>query len=233
MTPYFQEDGVTIWNADCREILPNLQFESIITDPVWPNCEHIFPGIDAGKLLREALDSARGYRRAVIQLGCNSDPRFLACVPPALPFLRTCYLEYAVVGYLGRIMRDAEVAFVFGDAPDSVPGARVMPGRTIATRSNGDKGWSNKARTPEIVAASVTAMPHPTQRLLQHVRWLCKWFGGASVCDPFMGAGTAALACKSLGIPFTGIEIEERYCAIAVRRLTQSVLNLEPAMEAM
>ena len=41
-------------------------------------------------------------------------------------------------------MRDAEVAFVFGDAPDSKPGAlKVMPGRIIATRSNGDKGWGS------------------------------------------------------------------------------------------
>ena len=48
-------------------------------------------------------------------------------------------------------------------------------------------------------------MTHPTKRLLQHVRWLCKWFGGDSVIDPFMGSGTAALACKNLGISFTGM----------------------------
>ena len=224
MKPYYEHAGITIYHGDCREVLPTIEAEAIVTDPVWPNCEHIFPGIDAGRLLGEALTAAR-VRRAVIQLGCNSDPRFLTCVPAHFPFLRTCYLEYAVIGYLGRIMRDAEVAFVFGDAPDSKPGARVMPGRTIATRCNGDKQWSNKARTPEIVAGSVAAMSHPTRRLIQHVRWLCKWFGGGSVIDPFMGSGTAALACKGLGVPFVGIEIEEKYCEIAAKRLAQEVFE--------
>lgn len=224
MKPYYEHAGITIYYGDCRELLPELEAESIVTDPVWPNCEHIFPGINAGVLLGEALSVAK-MRRAVIQLGCNSDPRFLSCVPDRFPYLRTCYLEYAVIGYLGRIMRDAEVAFVFGDAPDSKTGARVMPGRVIAMRCNGDKKWSNKGRTAEIVAASVATMPHPTQRLIQHVRWLCKWFGGKSVIDPFMGTGTAALACKSLGIQFIGIEIEERYCEIAAKRLSQEVFD--------
>ena len=224
MKPYYEHAGVTIYCADAREAIHDLQAEALITDPVWPNCEHIFPGIDASALLGHVLDLAR-VRRAVIQLGCNSDPRFLQAVPNRFRYLRTCYLEYAVVGYLGRIIRDAEVAFVFGDAPDSKPGARVMPGRTIATRCNNDKGWSNKARTAEIVAGQVAKMTHPTRRLIQHVRWLCKWFGGSSVLDPFMGSGTTALACKSLGVAFTGIEIEERYCEIAAKRLSQEVLD--------
>lgn len=220
MTPFYEHAGVTIFHGDAREILPQLGAESIITDPVWPNCGHIFPGINAAKLLNEVLSVAR-VRRAAIQLGCNSDPRFLAAVPKIFPYLRTCYLEYAIAGYLGRIMRDAEVAFIFGDAPDWKPGATVMPGRTIATRSNADKGWSNKGRTSIQVAASIERMAHPTKRLLQHVQWLCRWFGGASVIDPFMGSGTTALACKNLGIPFIGIEIEERYCELAVARLKQ------------
>lgn len=228
MKPYYQESGVTIYHGDSREI-EEIEVESVITDPIWPNCEHIFPGIDAAHLLSSALARFSSSRRVVIQLGCNSDPRFLSSVPVQWKYLRTCYLEYAVVGYIGRILRDAEVAFVFGDAPDSKPGARVMPGRVIATRSNNDKGWSNKGRTAQGVAEAVAAMPHPTRRLLQHVRWLCKWFGGASVCDPFMGSGTTAIACKSIGVPFIGIEINEAYCELAAKRLSQGVLELQEA----
>ena len=151
MKPYYQHAGVTIYHGDAREIMPSLAAEAVITDPVWPNCEHVFPGINAGLLLQETLREAK-VRRVAIQIGCNSDPRFLTNVPQRFPFLRACYLEYAVVGYLGRILRDAECAYVFGDAPDSRPGARVMPGRVIATRSNGDKNWSNKGRKSEAVA---------------------------------------------------------------------------------
>lgn len=210
-------------------MLPQLEIlETVICDPVWPNCEHIFPGIDAFVVLRDGLAAAR-VGRIVVQLGCNSDPRFLQAVPQAYKFRRVCYLEFAAVSYLGRILHDADVAYVFGDLPQSKPGQRVMPGRVIATRDNtrAPKGWVQH-RTVD-VAETIELHPHPTPRHYQHVRWLCKWFGGASVLDPFAGSGTTLLACKALGIRAVGVELEEKYCEAAANRLGQEVLQLEAA----
>jgi site-specific DNA-methyltransferase (adenine-specific) len=68
---------------------------------------------------------------------------------------------------------------------------------------------------------------HPNGKPLEVVTDLCRRLCVSTVLDPFLGSGTTLVAAKQLGRRAIGIEIEERYCEIAARRLSQDVLPLE------
>lgn len=235
MRPYYEEAGITIYYGDARDVLAGISTETLITDPVWPNS--IFPKVkDPEGLLAETLQLSHQVR-VVIHLGCDSDPRFLRSVPDRYPFIRSCLLEYARPSYKGRLVYGGDIAYVFGLLPPPIPrqgkpGPGLIPGLCISTRSDAlfrRSNWNGNERRFNRDSDNTANLPHPAARRLQHVQWLCKWFAGLSVVDPFCGSGTTLLACKGQGIPAVGIEIEEKYCELAAKRLSQGVLDLQSA----
>jgi site-specific DNA-methyltransferase (adenine-specific) len=208
MRPYYQHNGITIYHADCREVLSSIDpVDAVITDPVWPNVPAgIYAGADDpyGLFVDVARHFPRIAQRVVVQLGCNSDPRFLQAMPPEMPFLRACWLEYALPSRIGRVLYSGDVAYVYGNWPASRPGARVFPG--LAPKAQPHKNG------------------HPTPRAYEHVRWLIGWYARGVVLDPFMGSGMTLRAAKEHGYPAIGCDVDERYCELAAKQMSQEVM---------
>jgi hypothetical protein len=70
---------------------------------------------------------------------------------------------------------------------------------------------------------------HPTQKPLPVMVWTVGLTKGDLVFDPFIGSGTTLVACEQTGRRGRGIEIEPKYCAVALQRLQD--MGLEPARE--
>ena len=207
MTPYYEHAGVTIYHGDCREVLPILEpVDLVLTDPPY--------GID--------------YDGGATQKGSAGLGRVHGDSEPFDPALLLAYPNVICWGannYAQDLPRRGQF-YVWDKVTQNGLKVRIAECE-FAWHSKGTKPrvfrhlWSGAFRASEAGLPSL----HPTQKPLAVMRWCMAVAGGSGmVLDPFMGSGTTLCAAKDLGRRAIGIEIEERYCEIAARRLSQEVL---------
>lgn len=205
-------DSVTLICGDCREVLPTLgKVDAVVTDPVWPN---VPAGLLAGSerpfdLFAEFCSLIpASVKRLAIEMRNDSDPRFLACIPGHFDFIQVMWCQYAMPGYLGRVLGGNETVYVYGMPIESQQGRRVIP--SVSPKAQ------PRDRPPN---------GHPCSRALIHQQFVVNWCSDKdeTVLDPFMGSGTTGVAAVKLRRRFIGIEIEERYFSIACRRIEEAL----------
>lgn len=95
---------------------------------------------------------------------------------------------------------------------------------------NWKTGWpENSFPTGRVTRGLAPKNGHPCPKPAADWHWLLRKVSidGETVLDPFMGSGTTLVAAKNLGRKAIGIEIEEKYCEIAAKRLSQHVFQFD------
>uniref|UniRef100_A0A6M3Y4N1 Putative methyltransferase n=1 Tax=viral metagenome TaxID=1070528 RepID=A0A6M3Y4N1_9ZZZZ len=209
--PYYDRDGILILRGDCREILPHLPpVDLVLTDPPYGIGYSSGYGGDAWGDGSIQGDEGHGLRDKI--LGMTNAP-FLVFgawrVPPP-PGTRMA-LVWDQKGALGM-------------------GALDLPWKpSFQMIFVGGKGFHGRRDGAVLRCAPVQSMAkngrvHPHEKPVPLLKLLLLKSPPGVVLDPFMGSGTTLVAARDLGRQAIGIEIEERYCAIAKRRLAQGVL---------
>lgn len=216
MRPYYQDDACTIFHGDCREVAEWLQADVLVTDPPYGMQFASGMGGAFGKS-EVAGDGNTGVRDEALRLW---RPR------PALVFGRW------------SVPRPSETRQVLTWEKGNHVG---MGDLSLPWKPNTEeiyvlgKGFVGKRRSAVLrcfaIAGTVGRMQdgtrfHPTEKPVDLLRDLIGSCPSGVIADPFMGSGTTLRAAKDLSRKAIGIEIEERYCEIAARRLGQEVLAL-------
>jgi len=208
--PYFQDDDVVIYHGDCRDILPTLgPVDLVLTDPPYNVGIEYGAGVD---------DKRKDYQDwcSLWFNDCRQIAPLIALTPGIVnlgiwaqieaPSWCIAWLKPAAMGRTPFGFCNWEPVLVWGKA--------------------------KKHDGVDVITAAIIPDPnldgHPCPKPLLWGKKLLALLTDASdvILDPFMGSGTTLRAAKDLGRKSVGIEIEERYCEIAARRMSQSVMAL-------
>jgi DNA modification methylase len=215
MKPYYEHDGIVIYHGDCREILPQLEpVDLVLTDPPY------------------GIGEARGKNKSRSKCAVAKDFGIAAWddKPPSR-------------WMFDWLMELSRHQIIFGGNYFGLPPSSCW---LVWDKDNGlsdfadcELAWTNLSKAVRRLKWRWAGMlqenmaekeyrEHPTQKPLEVMKWAIKQAHDdcLTILDPFMGSGTTLRAAKDLGRKCIGIEIEEKYCEIAVKRLAQEVLAL-------
>lgn len=213
--PYYADDRARIYHGDCRDLLPHVSADVILTDlPYGIGLD--YDGYDdtadaLDRLLADALPlmqtaaPAVAFTCGIVNVWRFPPPRWVLCWYQANAVASTGYwgfnqwqpvLVYGTDPYLSRGM---------GRRPDVIITAAPNTGR--------DKRLGHPCPKPTEAWNKVLHRVSPNETDI--------------VLDPMMGSGTTLVVAKYSGRLSIGFEQSERYCEIAANRLAQGVLDLD------
>jgi site-specific DNA-methyltransferase (adenine-specific) len=197
--PYYQDDGIVIYNGDCREIMSDLpKVDLVLTDPPY--------GVELANWdrlpVQRDLDLCREAAPSVVWFGA-APSRCMKAILALVPVCDRIFVwnrKFALLSTGGSFWHFQPI-YTWGKPPALGSDVVIV------------EEWDDVGRV------------HPAQKPESLMKRLC---GDAeSILDPFMGSGTTLRAAKDLGRRAIGIEEDERYCEIAAKRMQQEALTFE------
>jgi len=204
MTPYYEEKGITIYHGDCRDILPDLpKVDLVLTDPPY--------GINIDTSIQKAC--GRIQHGKIIGDGVPFDPTFL--------FTLNCeFILFGANNYHHLLPKGGGWIVWDKRSPDGSSDKVFGWPFELAWCSKDKVGKIYRIQHGGYLNADGTGKRvHPTQKPIMLMTAIMRDFKTSPICDPFVGSGTTLVAAKQLGRKAIGIELEEKYCEIAAKRL--------------
>lgn len=214
MSIYWQGDGITLYHGDCREITAWLDTDVLVTDPPY--------GL--------GYESNRNRDKRNVKVGTpvanDKDTTIrdevLAAwgVKPALLFGKwTCERPVATKARLiwdKRVQGTGDLNIPWGPTDEEI--------YVLGSGFVGKRG-PNIIRVQMLNSGDANRPNHPTPKPVPLMEALIAKCPPGTIADPFAGSGSTLVAAKLQGRKAIGVELEERYCEIAARRLDQGVLD--------
>lgn len=217
--PYYHDEkyGITIYHGDCREILPELpKVDLVLTDPPY--------GVNfGGKSTKHTTRNNQGYISGDNEIGPT-------VIRQALQYQDTLVV-FPGIRLMFNYPKPADIGCVYCPS-----GAGVGPWGFVNYHPFLCYGKRSTAGSYPLSFTSFDTAHkcgHPCPKPVKWMEWCINLIPNAdTILDPFMGSGTTLVAAKQLGRKAIGIEIEEKYCEIVVKRLSQDVLDFQEATHA-
>ncbi len=215
MKPYYEHAGITIYHGDCRERLPMLDGDSLVTDPpyginwkrgLWDDNAADYPALIQWLV---AEGNRIGGWCFVFQAMPNVG-RFSEWFPAGFRIFAACK-NFAQVRPTG-VWHSWDPVVFWNTKPNTKPNSVTV---------NRDYHVGN------VAGVFGERSGHPCPRPIDTMKHIVAIAAAQDeiVLDPFCGSGTTLRAAKDLGRRAIGIEIEERYCEIAAKRMEQEVFQ--------
>lgn len=222
MKPYYDGHGITIYHGDCREVVANLQdgiADLLLTDPPY--------SMDyknkAGQSLRGdgTRLGIRIFRSALLDLDrllANDTHVYVFCHWESWPDF------YDAVGAYWRI-RNALIWHKNAGGAGDCSGNYAWDYEVVLFAHKGRRLLQGRrdGAVRELLPVPGRRRDHPTQKPVDLLAYFIEKSSlpGETVLDPYMGSGSTLVAARMLGRRAIGVEIEERYCEIAARRVEE------------